>query len=341
MLVAVHLLMSASGDVPGDPMRPPSDLPPPWVVGVDGGGTRGRAWVAPADHDPGDTPPGVAERDEPCNPYAVGAERAAAAIRAVVDQAWSAARAPPSGLAEAFVSVGVAGVDSGDERAALFAALASSGLAHERLELLGDPWVALEGALPAELVGPGARALLVSGTGCVAVAELEDGRRTRAGGWGSRVGDEGSGAWLGIEAVRTTLRALDGRDRPGSLSSSVQDAWGASSEALVTRARAATPGEFATLAPLVLRYGDDPIAAALRSRAVAYLAELVTTVAAKCQRDPVALALTGGVAVALGDEILSALPEALSAASQPAAGPPVAGAWRLARRRALAHIGGG
>jgi glucosamine kinase len=307
-----------------------------WAVGVDGGATRGRAWAATVTHDPLIPPVGHAEHEEACNPYAVGAERAAAAILRVIDSAWQAAGAPAAELARAFVTVGVAGVERAGERTPLSTALHAGGLAPERLDLQGDPWVALEGALPPAQVGHGARVLLVAGTGSVAVAICEDGHRRRVGGWGSRVGDEGSGAWLGSEAVRATLRALDGRDPPGVLAQRVQAAWGSGSEALVVRARTATPAEFGTLAPLVLGADDDPAAAALRSRAVAYLAELVTAAAAGCSADPVALALAGGVARALEAELALALPEPLAAALRPPVGPPVAGAWRLACARALA-----
>jgi N-acetylglucosamine kinase-like BadF-type ATPase len=308
---------------------------PAWVVGVDGGASRGRAWAAPADHDPARPPRGHAERDGACNPYAVGVAPAAAAILAVIDAAWSAAGAPADGLSQAFVTVGLAGADRDAEREPLLRALFASGLAADRFELRGDPWVALEGALPAEEV-TGGRVLLVSGTGSVAVARCDDGREARVGGWGSRVGDEGSGAWLGIEAVRATLRALDGRDESGPLAAAVQAAWGDGSDALVGRAREAAPADFAALAPQVLRQADDPVACALRGRAVAYLAELVTAAAAACPRDPAGIALAGGVASALAEELRAALPEPLAAALRPAVGPPVAGAWRMARRRALA-----
>lgn len=308
----------------------------PWAVGVDGGGTRGRAWAAPVDADPRAVPPGSAEIDEACNPYAVGAEAAAAAIARVVRDAWERAGAPAEALAEAFVTVGVAGVERPAEREPLRAALVRAGLHDDRLDLQGDPWVALEGALPSEACGPGTRVLLVAGTGSVAVAVCDDGRRVRVGGWGSRVGDEGSGAWLGIEAVRGALRALDGRDPEGPLERAVRATWGASPDDLVGRSRTAPPASFAALAPLVLRYADDdPRAAALRAHAVAALAELVTTAATACEGVPVALALAGGVAGALADDLRSVLPTALGEALRPAVGPPVAGAWRLARGRAL------
>jgi len=320
-----------------------------WAVGVDGGGTRGRAWVARADGDgafdahldTGRAPAGVAEIDEACNPYAVGAEAAADALMRVVRRAWARADAPADALAEAYVTIGVAGVERAAEREPLFAALIAAGLAGDRLELLGDPWIALEGALPQ---GPGerdARLLLVAGTGSVAVASCGDDRRVRVGGWGSRVGDEGSGAWLGIEAARATLRAIDGRDPDGPLARAVRAAWGDSADDIVGRARSAPPSAFAALAPLVLEHADgDPQAAALRARSVSALAELVTTAAAPCAGRPLAVAFTGGVANALADDIQTALAPAIAACVRPPAGPPVAGAWRLAHLRAQAGQAG-
>jgi N-acetylglucosamine kinase-like BadF-type ATPase len=312
-----------------------------WVVGVDGGGTRGRAWFAPADHDPSVAPAGAAERDEACNPYGVGVARAAAAILGVIDDARRAAGAPTAALAEAFVTVGVAGVERPHEREPLQAALCAGGIAPERLELLADPWVALEGALPTAVVGPGTRVLLVGGTGSAAVAACDDGHRVRVGGWGSRVGDEGSGAWLGIEAARATLRAMDGRDPDGPLARAVRVAWGDTPDDVVGRARSAPPSAFAALAPLVLEHADrDPRAAALRALAVTALADLVTTAAAPCAGRPLAIAFTGGVATALADDLRAVLPPELAGCVRPPAGPPVAGAWRLARRRAQADQAG-
>ena len=52
--------------------------------------------------------------------------------------------------------------------------------------------------------------VLVVGTGTIGWAELA-GRSHRVGGWGPAVSDEGGGAWLGCEALRRVLWALDGR----------------------------------------------------------------------------------------------------------------------------------
>jgi len=54
-------------------------------------------------------------------------------------------------------------------------------------------------------------ALLIAGTGAIAYAHNEQGKVVRAGGWGHRAGDEGSGYWIGREVLRAVFRMEDGR----------------------------------------------------------------------------------------------------------------------------------
>ena len=54
-------------------------------------------------------------------------------------------------------------------------------------------------------------ALLISGTGSIAFAHDGKGNIFRSGGWGHRAGDEGSGYWMGREAMRAVFRMEDGR----------------------------------------------------------------------------------------------------------------------------------
>ena len=58
-------------------------------------------------------------------------------------------------------------------------------------------------------IGPRPGVLLIAGTGSIALARRQNGTMVRAGGWGPTFGDEGSGFWVGREAVRTALRAQD------------------------------------------------------------------------------------------------------------------------------------
>ncbi|WP_113699864.1 N-acetylglucosamine kinase [Nonomuraea lactucae] len=71
-----------------------------------------------------------------------------------------------------------------------------------------DAAVALWGAF-----GAGAGAVLIAGTGSVALGRAEPGGPAhRLGGHGYLVGDEGSGYWIGRELARYALRSLTGVD---------------------------------------------------------------------------------------------------------------------------------
>lgn len=56
----------------------------------------------------------------------------------------------------------------------------------------------------------GAAAMVVSGTGSMAVGKLADGTILHTGGWGYILGDEGSGYALGLEAVKAAICGAEG-----------------------------------------------------------------------------------------------------------------------------------
>ncbi len=55
--------------------------------------------------------------------------------------------------------------------------------------------------------------LLIAGTGSICYSCTKE-RVVRAGGWGHRVGDEGSGYWIGQQIGRAIMRQKDGRSEP-------------------------------------------------------------------------------------------------------------------------------
>jgi N-acetylglucosamine kinase-like BadF-type ATPase len=57
--------------------------------------------------------------------------------------------------------------------------------------------------------------VIVAGTGAIALAVAADGTTARADGWGTRLGDDGGGYWIGRAGLAAALRAHDGR-RGGS-----------------------------------------------------------------------------------------------------------------------------
>ncbi|HET9130296.1 MAG TPA: BadF/BadG/BcrA/BcrD ATPase family protein, partial [Terriglobia bacterium] len=77
-----------------------------------------------------------------------------------------------------------------------------------------DAFISYVGAIGLE---PGI--LLIAGTGSIAIGRRADGSMIRVGGWGPIFGDEGSGFWIGREAVQAALRAHDAGVEPDFVSS--------------------------------------------------------------------------------------------------------------------------
>jgi N-acetylglucosamine kinase-like BadF-type ATPase len=149
--------------------------------------------------------------------------------------------------------------------------------------------------------GPGIG--LIAGTGAVALAESAAGTRCWRGGWGYLLGDEGSGYWIGLQALRAAARAEDGRGPPTPLHEQVVQHCGPGPlRAIAARIYGEQIGrpEVARLAPLVLAGAEagDPVAAAIVEEAAEQLTLLVEATAAAAtfteQRERVIVA-TGGV----------------------------------------------
>ena len=122
-------------------------------------------------------------------------------LHEVIDQVQAAASAgPPSALC-----LGMAGVDRPNDAAIVRGILSRIGQRAHVL-IVNDALIALEAG------APGAAGLvIIAGTGSIAYGRDDRGRAARAGGWGYVLGDEGSGYWLGRQALRAVVRAADGR----------------------------------------------------------------------------------------------------------------------------------
>ncbi|MGO1076685.1 BadF/BadG/BcrA/BcrD ATPase family protein [Inquilinus sp. CA228] len=113
---------------------------------------------------------------------------------------------------------------------------------------------------------PGAAIAL--GTGTVGGSLTADGTTRQVGGWGFPVGDEGSGAWLGLKALGEALQLLDGRaiDPPGgsALHRAMFETCGATGPELLSWTYQAPSTKYATLAPIVVRLAGEGDLAAVR-----------------------------------------------------------------------------
>lgn len=98
--------------------------------------------------------------------------------------------------------------------------------------------------------------IIIVGTGVVSV-QIQNGKTLTVGGWGFPHGDEGSAAYLGLEAVRLTTQWLDGRHDDSPLLSAIAGRFSNDAAALATWANRANAGAFATLAPEVIKHADN------------------------------------------------------------------------------------
>lgn len=111
----------------------------------------------------------------------------------------------PGGPRPEAVALGIAGADRPEDDAVLRAILRRLGF-RDRVVVTNDARIAFVAGSPGR-VG----LALVCGTGSIAWGRNARGDVARAGGWGWHLGDEGSGFWIGVRAVREALRASDGR----------------------------------------------------------------------------------------------------------------------------------
>jgi glucosamine kinase len=100
------------------------------------------------------------------------------------------------------VYAGSGGIDTDDDAAAL-AGLIQPLVPGAKVTVVHDSRL----LLAAGRAGTGVA--VIAGTGSAAWGRNADGGEARAGGWGYLLGDEGSGYWLGREAVRHSLRRMN------------------------------------------------------------------------------------------------------------------------------------
>lgn len=176
-----------------------------WIFGIDGGGTSSRIRIERIDGS-------LLYRAEGggCNPQASSMEAASSLIIDLLTKARVDAKLHLEACRAGFI--GCAGVDRGDERAAM-TRLVSIAIGPPTILSSGsDAEAALAGAM-----GSPEGYILIAGTGSIALARSGDGHSCRAGGWGHWLGDEGSAFWLAFEAIKRGIRGHEGRAEATSL----------------------------------------------------------------------------------------------------------------------------
>jgi glucosamine kinase len=236
-----------------------------FYLGIDGGGTKTRCALGD------ETTILATSAAGGSNVIRVGEAQAREALLAAVQEACATASVPPDRLHS--ICVGAAGAAREDVAAAIRRIL--SELTPAPVQVVGDMVIALEAAF-----GSGPGVIANAGTGSFVYGRDAAGNVARAGGWGFAISDEGSGQWIGREAVSAILRANDA-GQSTALTALVLKEWNLKSlDDLVHAANATPPPEFPRLFPVVLQAAEsgDSVAKALLNDAGNHLADLAAMV---------------------------------------------------------------
>jgi N-acetylglucosamine kinase-like BadF-type ATPase len=225
------------------------------VLGIDAGGTKTVCLLA---DEQGRVV--ASARGDGANLKTAGELGVEKVLHTVMDESLSHGDIGP-----AAICLGIAGVDR-ESDGRIMRAIMRRIARKTRTLIVNDALVALVAG-----VGDGPGIVIISGTGSIVYGRDARNRAARAGGWGHILGDEGSGYWIGRQALAAVVRHADGRGRAAGLSRRLLAHLGVSEPSdLVTLVydRGVPPSEIAALGAVVNEAraeGDEEADAILRS----------------------------------------------------------------------------
>ncbi len=201
------------------------------------------------------------------------------------------------------------------------------------LQAHGFPFKSTAFASDAAIANLGAHAgedgaIVIVGTGSVGFGRVGE-RVFTLGGYGFPVSDEGSGAELGLRAIRRSLWARDGRIAHTAMTDEVLERFHGSPGEIVAWTARATPADYGSFAPIVLDHAirGDAVAERIVQDAARRIEAMIRTLfefgAPHC-------CLMGGIAARMRDW----LAPSIRARLREPLGDAIDGALLLARRRA-------
>jgi glucosamine kinase len=123
---------------------------------------------------------------------------------------------------------------------------------HKNVNVFTDAKTSLYGANAGEPI-----VVIAIGTGSVGAALTQDGKEIQKGGWGFNVGDEGSGAKMGVLAIKAVLSEIDDFGEVDSLlAHNIVKILNVDATGVLAWSTTAKPAEFALLAPLIFEYHE-------------------------------------------------------------------------------------
>ncbi|WP_213995985.1 N-acetylglucosamine kinase [Arsukibacterium sp.] len=290
----------------------------PLYLGIDGGGSKCRVVLMTADNQLlGEGLSG------PANPLR-GMQLVTESILDATGQALADAGLPRSTMAKLVVGAGLAGVNL-PEYFQIFSAWQHP---FASLHLTSDLHIACIGAHQGQ-----DGAVLICGTGSCGLAAV-NGRLLEVGGHGFPYGDNGSGAWFGLQLLQQVLCSKDQLIAPTLLTEMLQiELQSNDTLQLASHFMNASPTEYARLAPLVFTAAEqgDVVARQIVEQGAGHInaiAERLLTI------QPAALCLIGGLAYKVEPYLAPAVRQLVVPPSQP----PEYGAVWFARQASASAV---
>lgn len=233
------------------------------VFGADGGGTKTLGVVADAD--------GRARARctvGASNPNVVGFDVAASNLFQLIEECCAVARCKPGDL-RALV-LGLAGAGREENRRRLTDQISKLAGIRLPMSIDTDARIGLEGAFDG---APGV--VIIAGTGSIVIGKKSSGELVTVGGWGRGLSDEGSGFFLGLEALKSLRLYYDGRGGSRLLAEMIAKEFGLNSRERIIAAVHQEKFEPSLAAPLVLAAAEknDSVALKILTEGAAELAE--------------------------------------------------------------------
>ncbi len=175
-----------------------------YVIGVDGGGTKTNFALI-------DFSGNILAnaKSDSTNYQAVGGKKLREEILKGIEFLTKQSNLPANKIDHIFL--GLAGAGRESDRKEILALFHDTEF-NKKITVDSDAMAALAGAFA---TGPGI--ILIAGTGAICFGKNSRGKIVRAGGWGYLLGDEGSGYFIGREAIIAALKDFDGRGEKTSL----------------------------------------------------------------------------------------------------------------------------
>lgn len=264
-------------------------------LGIDGGGTKCRARIISASERIMGTGVGG-----PANPLH-GVQQTLNSIQTATELALLDAGLPASAINQLIAGVGLAGVNL----PSLFEIINNWQHPFAGMYLTTDLHIACLGAHSRD-----DGAVMVAGTGSCGYSYVK-GKATVLGAHGFPFGDIGSGAWMGLEAIKAVLLASDNLGPQTMLTDSIGEHLQAKGVMIVDKMAAAKSSDYAKLAIFVLDAADagDSIALSIVKQGAAYM----SAVAEKLwETEPPRMSLLGGLGPRLIPWMSPSIAESLS-----------------------------